>query len=151
MWGDAGKGGEHWLRDISIRIAASSQSCGSWTGISAEQVSSVSPLLATFSLRQYFSCDWFWMCCEREEEKEGFYEAWRWWQSMLDKWQSDNETAGQWLKRGHESQERGQDGVCLFTMHKHKVRSDFSYLSFQMCYFLMLWSLVLSNSMAPDV
>lgn len=91
------------------------------------------------------------MCCVREEDKEGFYEAWRWWQSMLDKWQPDNETAGQWLKRGHESQERGQDGVCLFTMHKHKVRSDFSYLSFQLCYFLMLWSLVLSNSMAPDM
>ena len=40
-----------------------------------------------------------------------------------------NFTARQWLKRGHESQERGQDGVSLFTMHKHKVRSDFCFLS----------------------
>lgn len=34
---------------------------------------------------------------------------------------SDEQTAGQWLKTGHESQKRGQDGVCLFTMHSHKV------------------------------
>lgn len=30
-----------------------------------------------FQSQTVFSSDWFWMCCVREEDKEGFYEAWR--------------------------------------------------------------------------
>lgn len=106
-------------------------------------------LFATLQFLSWWQYFFLWLIADvlcKGGGQGGFYEAWWWWQSMLDKWQSDNETAGQWLKRGHESQERGQDGVCLFTMHKHKVRSDFCYFSLAV---VLSYSVVLSLIKQP--